>query len=148
MRFYFRIGIVAGISLAWWPLAAFAADTGLTVQAPWARPAAAGQMGVVYMTVMDAGAPDVLIGVQTPVADDAQLHQSKMQGGVMEMRQVKSAPVGPGEPLVLAPGGYHIMLMGLKQALKEGDTVPVTLVFRNAGAVTAQASVQRNAPKP
>jgi copper(I)-binding protein len=148
MRNHIRVAILLGLSMIGGASAAVAADAGLTVEHAWARPAAVGQMGVIYLTVKDTGAPDHLIGVRTPVADDAQLHQSKMQGGVMEMRPVQAASVAPAEPLELAPGGYHIMLMGLKQALKEGQTVPVTLVFEKAGAVTAQATVQRNAPAP
>jgi copper(I)-binding protein len=148
MRNHIRIALLASLALAGWPLAASAADPGLTIENPWARPAAIGQMGVIYLTVKDTGAPDQLIGVKTPLADDAQLHESKMVGGVMEMRPVQAAPVAPGQPLVLGPGGYHIMLMGLKKPLKEGDTVPVTLLFQKAGAVAATATVQRSAPKP
>jgi periplasmic copper chaperone A len=147
MRNHIRVALVLALALLCRPLAGLAADGALTVEHPWARPAAVGQMGVIYLTVTDTGAPDQLIGVRTPVAADASLHESKMNGTVMEMRPVSAIPIAPGQPLVLAPGGYHIMLMGLKQALKEGDTVPVTLMFRRAGAVTAQAMVQRNAPK-
>ena len=143
-----RIVLLLATALAGWPLTGRAADSGLTVENAWARPAAVGQMGVIYLTVKDAGAPDQLIGARTPVADDAQLHRSMMNGNMMEMRTVSEAPVAPGQPLVLAPGGYHIMLMGLKRPLKEGDTVPVTLVFRKAGTVTATATVHREAPKP
>jgi copper(I)-binding protein len=148
MRNHICIAMLVGLALAGWPLAASAADAGLTVENPWARPAAIGQMGVIYLTVKDTGVPDQLIGVKTPLADDASLHESTMVGNVMEMRPVQAAPVAPGQPLVLGPGGYHIMLMGLKQPLKEGDTVPVTLLFQKAGAVTATATVRRNAPKP
>jgi copper(I)-binding protein len=136
------------MAVACWPFAGMAADAGLTVEKPWARPAAVGQMGVIYLTVKDTGAPDRLVGVKTPVADDAQLHVSKMSGNMMEMRPVDAIPVAPGKPLVLAPGGYHIMLMGLKHPLKEGDTIPMTLVFEKGGAVSATATVQRDAPKP
>jgi copper(I)-binding protein len=52
-------------------------------------------------------------------------------------------PVTPGKPLMLAPGGYHIMLMDLKQPLKEGDSFPVTLSFAKAGQVTATATVEK-----
>ncbi len=148
MRNNMRLALLFCLGLAGWPLAGNAADPGLTVEQPWARPAAVGQMGVIYLTVKDTGAPDQLVGVKTPVAADAQLHESKMVDGVMQMRPVQAAPVAPGQPLVLAPGGYHIMLMGLKQPLKEGETVPVTLMFQKAGAVAVQATVQREPPKP
>jgi copper(I)-binding protein len=148
MRNRIQLVLLLPVMAACWPLAGIAADAGLTIENPWARPAAVGQTGVIYLTVKDTGAPDRLIGVKTPLADDAQLHESKMAGNVMEMRPVQAAPVAPGQPLVLAPGGYHIMLMGLKQPLKVGDTVPVTLVFEKAGSVVATATVQRDPPKP
>jgi copper(I)-binding protein len=147
MRNRIRAALSLCIALACWPVAGMAADAGLTVEKPWARPAAVGQMGVIYLTVRDTGAPDRLVGVKTPVADDAQLHVSQMSGNMMQMRPVDAIPLAPGQPIVLAPGGYHIMLMGLKHPLKEGDTVPVTLMFEKAGAVSATA-VQRDPPKP
>jgi copper(I)-binding protein len=148
MRNHIRLAVPLLVGTLFWPLAGMAADAGLTIEKPWARPAAIGQMGVIYLTVRDTGAPDRLVGVNTPVAAEAQLHESKMDGNVMQMRPVEAAPVAAGQPLVLAPGGYHIMLMGLKQPLKLGDTVPVTLVFERAGAVSATATVQRDPPKP
>ncbi len=148
MKNRFRIALLLCLGLVGVSRVATAADGTLTIDHAWARPAAIGQMGVIYLTVKDTGAPDQLIGVRTPVASDAQLHESKMVNNVMEMRPVPAAPVAPGQPLVVAPGGYHIMLMGLKQPLKDGDIVPVTLLFQKAGAVTANATVQRNPPKP
>jgi copper(I)-binding protein len=148
MRNHLRLALLLSFAVAFWPLAGMAADAGLSVERAWARPAAVGQMGVVYLTVKDTGAPDRLVGVRTPVANDAQLHESKMAGDVMEMRAVQAVPVTPGQPLVLAPGGYHIMLVGLKQPLKVGDSVPLTLIFEKAGSVAATASVQRDPPKP
>jgi copper(I)-binding protein len=140
------IVILLGFGPAFWPLAAMAADAGLTVDHAWARPSAAGQVGVIYLTVKDTGAPDELIGIRTPVSDDAQLHESTMNGSVMQMRPVKAVPVAPGQPLVPPQGGYHITLMNLKQPLKEGDTVPVTLIVRKASAVSASAIVQCEPP--
>jgi copper(I)-binding protein len=72
------------------------------------------------------------------------LHESFTDHGVAKMRDVPALSVEPGKPVVLAPGGYHLMLMGLKQALKEGDTFPVTLSFEKAGQVTAMVKVQKS----
>jgi len=55
------------------------------------------------------------------------VHQSIVDGGVMKMRPVASLPIESDKPMTLAPGGYHIMLSGLKQALKQGDSFPITL---------------------
>src|SRR5581483_4449831 len=99
--------------------------------------------GVVYLTVTDSGAPNVLTGVSSPVAAKADLHESFDDHGVMKMRPVSQLPVSQGKPVTLKPGGYHIMLMGLKQPLTAGSTFPVTLTFANGGAVTAMAAVQK-----
>ncbi len=124
----------AGIGLAQ------AAD--VRIEDAWSRPALAGRTGVVYLTVQDTGAPDTLTGASTPVANQAELHESIVDHGVAKMRAVASLDVGPGKPVTLAPNGYHIMLMGLKQPLKAGETFPVTLTFAHAGAVTATVAVR------
>jgi hypothetical protein len=109
----------------------------------WSRAAMAGRIGVVYLTITATGAPDTLIGVESPVAPKAELHESFDDHGVMKMRGVMSLDVAPGKPVALRPGGYHIMLVGLAHALKEGDRFPITLRFAKAGAVTATVSVQK-----
>lgn len=119
---------------------ALAAD--IRVENAWSRPALAGRTGVVYLTVQDAGAPDKLTGASTPIASQAQLHESFVDHGVAKMRAVQSLPIAPDKPVMLAPNGYHIMLLGLTQALKPGDTFPVTLTFANAGPVVATVMVQ------
>jgi hypothetical protein len=131
------------------PLAAFADETGIHVDHVWSRAAMAGHEGVIYLTISDTGTPDMLIGVTTPVAAEAALHQSIDDHGVAKMRPVVSLPIESGKPVTLAPGSYHIMLLGLKQTLKEGDSFPVTLRFAKAGQVTATATVEKaGATKP
>jgi periplasmic copper chaperone A len=125
------------------PVAAFADDAGIHVDHVWSRAAMAGHEGVVYLTITDMGTPDTLTGVTTPVAAEASLHQSSDDRGVMKMRPVVALPIEPGKPVTLAPNGYHIMLTGLKQALKQGDSFPVTLSFAKAGQVTATAMVEK-----
>jgi copper(I)-binding protein len=124
------------------PLAAFADEAGIHIDHVWSRAALSGHEGVVYLTITDTGAEDTLTGVTTPVAAEATLHQSIDDHGVMKMRPVGPLPIEPGKPVTLAPGGYHIMLMGLKQTLKLGDRFPVTLTFAKAGQITATATVQ------
>jgi copper(I)-binding protein len=135
-----RLLAVAMIAM---PLAAFAQQPGIQVDHVWSRAAPAGHDGAVYLTITDTGPPDTLTGVTTPVAAMAGLHETINDDGVMKMRPVASLPVGPGKPVTLAPGGYHIMLMDLKQPLKEGDSFPVTLSFAKAGQVTATATVAK-----
>ncbi len=125
------------------PIAAFAEQSTIQIDHVWSRAAMAEHQGAVYLTITDTGTPDTLTGVTTPIAAEAALHESFNDHGVMKMRPVGPMPIEPGKPLTLAPGGYHIMLMGLKQALKPGDSFPVTLTFAKAGQITATASVQK-----
>jgi periplasmic copper chaperone A len=128
--------------LALLPAVALADPMGIQVEHVWSRAMPAGATGVVYLTVTNQGAPDTLLGVASPVAASATLHESIADHGVMKMRPVASLPVAPGKPITLAPGGYHIMLTGLKHALVAGGSFPVTLTFAKAGAVTVTATVQ------
>lgn len=125
------------------PLAALADQTGIQIDHVWSRAAMAGHEGVVYLTITGTGVQDTLIGVTTPVAAKAELHQSFDDHGVMKMRSVPTLSIEPGKPVTLAPGGYHIMLMGLKQPLTQGDSFPVTLSFAKAGQVSATATVAK-----
>ena len=125
------------------PFAVFADGAGIQVDHVWSRAALAGHEGAVYLTITAGGAPDTLTGVTTPIAAEAALHQSIDDHGVMKMRPVASLPIESDKPVTLAPGGYHIMLSGLKQALKQGDSFPITLSFAKAGQVTATATVAK-----
>jgi copper(I)-binding protein len=108
----------------------------------WARATAAGaKAGGVFLTVTDTGAPDRLVGASTPVAAVAEVHETINDNGVMRMRPVPGLPLEAGKPVVLKPGSYHVMLMGLKQQLKPGDTFPVTLTFEKAPPATAIVTV-------
>ncbi len=132
------------------PLLAHAQTAGpIKVERAWSRAAPEGRVGVLYLTATDDGAPDRLTGVSTPVAEKAELHESLSENGVMKMRPVSSVAISREKPLTLAPGGYHVMLMGLKQPLKEGESFPVTLTFEKAGGVMTTASVEKaGAPGP
>jgi copper(I)-binding protein len=125
------------------PARAFAQDGTLRVENAWSRVAAAGRVGVVYLTIVDSGAPDRLTAVASPVSATASLHESFDDHGVAKMRSVATLPVEAGKPVTLAPGGYHIMLTGLKEPLNQGDEFPVTLIFEKAGQVTATVTVRK-----
>lgn len=114
----------------------------IVVDQPWARATAPQAMaGGVFMTLTGSGAADKLIGVSSPVAGEAQLHRTVAEAGVMKMLPVAAIDLEPGKTVTLAPGGYHVMLMGLKQQLKPGDTFPVTLTFAKAAPMTVMATV-------
>jgi copper(I)-binding protein len=115
----------------------------ITVERAWAR-ATPGTIttGGAYMIVIDHGtAPDRLIGVATPIAGKAEVHETTNENGVMKMRMVDGVTVEPGKSLELKPGGYHVMMTDLKQPLKEGDSFPLTLTFEKAGSIAVTVKV-------
>lgn len=125
------------------PLGAMADQPGIQVEHAWSRAAVAGHEGVVYLTISNAGKTDELTGASTPVAAMADVHETINDNGVMKMRPVKSLTIDQGKSVTLAPGGYHIMLMNLKQTLKAGESFPITLTFAKAGKITANAMVEK-----
>jgi periplasmic copper chaperone A len=133
--------IVAALLLAI-PVPGIAQQDTIRVENAWSRAAMAGRAGVVYLKITGTGAADRLTGASSPVAATAELHESFTDHGVAKMRSVAAVPVEAGKPVGLAPGGIHIMLTGLKQALNQGDSFPVTLSFEKAGPVTATVTVQ------
>ena len=94
-------------------------------------------MGAFYMTITNTGdAPDRLVSVQTDVASNVEIHDVVMDGGVMQMMpQLDGVEIPAGGELVLAPGGYHVMLIGLTESLLNGDAFTATLTFETAGEV-------------
>jgi periplasmic copper chaperone A len=110
---------------------------------PWARASAgAAKTGAAYLTITDQGQPDRLTGANTPVADKAELHESMQDMGMMKMRPLPGIALETGKPVKLAPGGYHLMLFGLKAPLKLGDTFPLTLTFEHAPPMTVTVDVE------
>ena len=116
----------------------------LTLQGAWARASMAGmKMGAGYLTIANTGeADDALLEVTSPAADEVQIHRSQMQDGVMRMREVGATSLPAGQRIRFLPGGLHLMFMGLKAPLEAGQTVPVTLRFRDAGEVTVSFEVR------
>jgi copper(I)-binding protein len=115
----------------------------IAVTQAWARATPPGaDVGAVYLTIENkGGAPDRLVGVTSPVAGSAMVHQTVEEGGVSTMREA-DGNIAPGITLDMKPGGSHIMLMGLKGPLKEGETIDVTLSFEKSGEVKTTAKVQ------
>ncbi len=115
----------------------------LTVEAPFAR-ASAGRArnGAAFLTVSNASdVADRLIAVRSDVAERTELHTHLNENGVMRMREVEAIDVPANGAATLAPGGDHVMFMGLKAPLKEGESFPLTLVFEKAGDVTVTVTV-------
>ena len=116
----------------------------ITIENPWAR-ATAGRAanGAGFMTLVNAGATDDrLIKAETGVAKKTELHTHKMEGDVMKMRPVPAIDLPAGQSVALKPGGLHVMMMGLHDPLKQGESFPVTLTFEKAGTVTVDVAIQ------
>lgn len=118
----------------------------ITINHPWSRPTAHGQAnGAAYFELSSAGSADRLVAASTPVAAMAELHTHIHDNGVMRMRPVEGGiPFSPGAPAKLAPGGLHVMLMGLKGPLKPGFEFPLTLTFEKVGEITVEVKVADN----
>lgn len=120
-------------------------DHGGTVAAEnaWAR-ASVGQTGAAYVTLVNRGASDDrLVSARSEVAARLSLHTHEMEGNIMRMRPVEAIPVPAGRSVTLAPGGYHVMMIGLTSKLSEGDEFPMTLVFEKAGEVPVTVPVMK-----
>ena len=142
-----RLAVVAMSAVAGVSLAAAADEFklgSLEIVQPWAR-ATIGQAanGIAFMTIENHGSnPDRLIGVTSPVAAKVELHEHKMENGVMEMRQLDEVDLNPGDTVVLRPGGLHVMLVGINKKLAEHDKFPMTLTFMKAGSVEIEVNVE------
>lgn len=111
-------------------LLAAGAQAQVTVKDPWVRATVpAAKASGAFMLVQSAQDAR-LVEVRSPVAAMVELHQMSMENGMMKMGAVEGIDLPAGKPVALASGGYHVMLMGLKQQMKEGDTVPLTLVVQ------------------
>ena len=134
------------------PAAAQASNGGdIHVIRAWSRPTAAGALTAVgYLRIMNHGAKsDSLIAASSSMARKVEVHRSTMAGGVMRMETPKAGlPIGPGETIILAPGGDHLMLVGPTRAFRLGDLIPVTLRFRRAGRVNIQLQVDTASVTP
>jgi len=115
----------------------------LAIETPWLRATPGGaQVAGGYVKVSNRGAaPDRLVGASIEGAERGEVHEMKAENGVMKMGPVDGLAIAPGASVELKPGGYHLMFMGLKAPLKQGDAVKGTLVFEKAGTVDVQFAV-------
>ena len=122
---------------------ALAQSNQLEVSNAWARatPGKA-ENGAAYVTILSP-TPDRLLSASSPSAKKAELHTMEMAGMVMKMRPVAGLDIPAGQPVALKPGGEHIMLIGLQQPLREGQSFTLTLNFEKAGARTVSVAVEK-----
>ncbi|WP_457626903.1 copper chaperone PCu(A)C [Persephonella sp.] len=112
---------------------------------PWVRAVPPNMKNsALFMTIVNDGdEDDELIGVETDIARMAQIHKTVNENGVMKMVHVDKIEIHGHTKVELKPGGYHIMLMGLKRPLKEGGMLKFTLIFKNSGRIQIEAPVKR-----
>ncbi|MFV0680247.1 copper chaperone PCu(A)C [Ottowia sp.] len=136
--------------------AAFAAQAQVTISEPWVRGTVPSQKATGAFMKIEAAQDVRLISATSPVAGVVEIHEMTMDGNVMKMRQLKDGlPIAKGQTAELKPGGHHVMLMDLKQQVKDGDQVPVTLTFENVAdkkpftqQITAPAKALGNTAAP
>jgi copper(I)-binding protein len=117
----------------------------LVISQAWSRATPGGaKTGGGFLTIENKGtAPDKLTGASADFAGKIEVHEMAMNNGLMKMRPVEGGlTIDPGKTVKLAPGGLHLMMMNLKNPLKQGDKLPVTLQFEKAGKVTITLDVQ------
>ena len=123
-------------------LSALAQTAAVKVEGAWARATVQGQMGTGAFMSLTAKQGTTLVGVSSPVAGVAEVHEMKMEGDIMKMRAVPTLDLPAGKKVDFKPGGYHVMLMDLKAPLALGSTVPVTLTFKDAKGVQSKLALK------
>jgi hypothetical protein len=120
----------------------------ITISNAWARPVvAAGMTAAGYLTVVNRGPfGDRLVGASSPLAARVSLHQSRMVGAMMTMRAVTAIGIPARGRADLSPGGYHLMLAGVRRPLASGARIPLTLSFARAGTVRTSLTVRAGGP--
>ena len=131
------------------PLPAFAHGFkvgAIEVEHPWSRATPPGaKTGAGYFVMVNSGSePDRLVSASSPAAEKTEIHEMSIQNGVMNMRKIENGLAIPAKgSAALSPGGYHLMLMGLKAPFKEGQMIPLTLTFEKAGAIDVELQVDK-----
>ncbi len=125
--------------------AAMAVQAQVSVKDAWVRATVAQQKSTGAFMQLSSAKPVRLVSVSSPVAGVAEVHEMKMEGGVMKMRAVEALDLPAGQTVELKPGSYHLMLMALKSPIKEGEAVPLSLVFEGADKKRETVEVKASA---
>ncbi|RZL36247.1 MAG: copper chaperone PCu(A)C [Rubrivivax sp.] len=126
-------------------LATFAAQAQVKVDDPWVRATVAPQKATGAFMQLTSVKPVKVVAASSPVAEAVEIHEMKMDGGVMKMRAVDALPLPAGQAVALKPGSYHVMLMGLKAPIKAGDKVPLTLTVEGDGQQRSTVEIEAEA---
>jgi len=124
-----------------WSMVASASD--LAVAHPWSRVTPPGvTIGVGYLEIVNTGPADRLLSVSSPRAERVEIHESRMEAGMQSMHQSATLPIAAHSQTRLAPGGLHLMLIGIKRPLLAGEQVPLMLMFERGGHVMTALVVE------
>lgn len=135
MKALFATGLLALASAAW-------SQTTVKIDDPWVRGTVAAQKATGAFMRLTPSTNARLVAAQSSVAGVVEIHEMVMDGNVMRMRAVPGIDLPAGQPVDLKPGGYHVMLLDLKRALKDGEAVPVTLVVEGRDGKRETLEVQ------
>lgn len=111
------------------------------VKDAWARSTVPGQKASGAFMKLTAREGTRLVGASSPVAGVTEVHEMKMEGDVMRMRAIAGLDLPAGQTVELKPGGYHVMLLDLKTALRKDSSIPLTLVFKDAKGVESKVEL-------
>ena len=103
----------------------------VTIKEPWVRGTVQGQRATGAFMQLTAKESASLVSVESPVAGSVEIHEMKMENDIMKMRPIDRLDLPAGKAVEMKPGGYHVMLMDLKQPLKKGEAVPISLRFED-----------------
>ncbi|MFJ5488746.1 copper chaperone PCu(A)C [Hansschlegelia beijingensis] len=123
----------------------------LLISNPWSRATAAGaKVGAGYFTLTNQGStPDRLVSVSSDFSEKAEMHETTTENGVSRMRPIPGGlEIKPGETIRFEPGGKHLMFLGLRQPLKQGESVKGAVVFQKAGKVDLDFAVKAVGASP
>jgi copper(I)-binding protein len=120
---------------------AWAQSAAVDVQGAWARATVQGQKATGAFMKLTAKENAKLVSASSPVAGVVEIHEMKMEENVMKMRAIPSLDLPAGKAVELKPGGYHVMLMDLKEPLKKETTVPITLVVKDDKGVESKVEL-------
>ncbi len=137
MRWFVRSMILIGATFA-----AAAAQAQVSVSGAWARGTVEGQKATGAFMQLRSADGAALVGVESPVAGVAEIHEMRMEGNTMRMRAIPRLELPAGQAVDLKPGGYHIMLMNLKAPLKKGESVPIRLKFQGKDGKPQEVEVK------
>lgn len=125
--------------------ASLAAQAQVKVDDAWVRSTVAPQKTTGAFMQLTSAKPVKVVAASSPLAAVVEIHEMKMEDGVMKMRAVDALPLPAGQPVALKPGSYHVMLMGLKAPIKVGETVPLTLTVEGEDKQRSNVEIKAEA---